>query len=80
MIHHGHLNALRQAKKLGDVLVVGVHSDGKPILLITPHMQASKQPCTYMCVCVCVCMRACVRVCACMHDCLCTIIYIITEI
>ena len=24
MIHHGHLNALRQAKKLGDVLVVGV--------------------------------------------------------
>ena len=33
MVHYGHFNALRQAKKLGDVLVVGVHSDGKPILL-----------------------------------------------
>lgn len=28
MVHYGHFNALRQAKKLGDVLVVGVHSDG----------------------------------------------------
>ena len=59
MIHHGHLNALRQAKKLGDVLVVGVHSDGKPILLITPHMQA------YIRVCVCVCVCVCVRVSVC---------------
>lgn len=29
MVHYGHFNALRQAKKLGDELVVGVHSDGK---------------------------------------------------
>ena len=27
MMHHGHSNALRQAKAQGDVLVVGVHSD-----------------------------------------------------
>ncbi|CAH1251907.1 PCYT2 [Branchiostoma lanceolatum] len=27
MVHFGHANALRQAKKTGDVLVVGVHSD-----------------------------------------------------
>ena len=29
MVHYGHSNALRQAKKLGDFLIVGVHSDGK---------------------------------------------------
>lgn len=29
MVHFGHANALRQAKKLGDYLIVGVHSDGK---------------------------------------------------
>lgn len=27
MVHFGHANALRQAKQMGDVLVVGVHSD-----------------------------------------------------
>ncbi|XP_003382830.3 PREDICTED: ethanolamine-phosphate cytidylyltransferase-like isoform X2 [Amphimedon queenslandica] len=27
MVHFGHANALRQAKALGDVLIVGVHSD-----------------------------------------------------
>lgn len=27
MVHFGHANALRQAKEMGDVLVVGVHSD-----------------------------------------------------
>lgn len=27
MVHFGHANALRQAKQLGDILVVGVHSD-----------------------------------------------------
>lgn len=26
--HFGHGNALRQAKSFGDVLVVGIHSDG----------------------------------------------------
>jgi len=29
MVHFGHANALRQAKKMGDVLVVGVHSDAE---------------------------------------------------
>ena len=29
MCHFGHFNALRQAKKLGDYLIVGVHTDGK---------------------------------------------------
>eukprot|EP00297_Palpitomonas_bilix_P013455 CAMPEP_0113901042 /NCGR_PEP_ID=MMETSP0780_2-20120614/21025_1 /TAXON_ID=652834 /ORGANISM="Palpitomonas bilix" /LENGTH=356 /DNA_ID=CAMNT_0000893593 /DNA_START=105 /DNA_END=1175 /DNA_ORIENTATION=- /assembly_acc=CAM_ASM_000599 len=29
LTHYGHFNALRQAKELGDVLVVGVHSDAE---------------------------------------------------
>lgn len=29
MVHFGHANALRQAKKMGDCLVVGVHSDSE---------------------------------------------------
>jgi len=28
MVHFGHANFLRQAKALGDYLIVGVHSDG----------------------------------------------------
>jgi ethanolamine-phosphate cytidylyltransferase len=31
-LHYGHLNALRQAKEMGDYLIVGIHSD-KDILL-----------------------------------------------
>ena len=27
MMHFGHANALRQAKAMGDYLIVGVHSD-----------------------------------------------------
>ena len=27
MVHFGHANSLRQAKALGDILVVGIHSD-----------------------------------------------------
>jgi len=29
MVHFGHANQLRQAKNMGDVLVVGVHTDGE---------------------------------------------------
>lgn len=29
MMHYGHANALRQAKEMGDILVVGVHSDAE---------------------------------------------------
>lgn len=29
MVHFGHANALRQAKALGDILVVGVHTDAE---------------------------------------------------
>lgn len=29
MVHYGHSNQLRQAKAMGDYLMVGVHTDGK---------------------------------------------------
>lgn len=29
MVHYGHANAFRQAKKLGDYLIIGAHSDGE---------------------------------------------------
>jgi len=29
MMHFGHANAIRQAKEMGDVLIVGVHSDAE---------------------------------------------------
>lgn len=54
MVHFGHANALRQAKALGDKLVVGIHNDaeitrhkGPPVftqeeryvVYITPYVQ-----------------------------------------
>lgn len=33
MVHFGHANSLRQAKALGDKLIVGVHNDAE----ITKH-------------------------------------------
>ena len=33
MVHFGHANSLRQAKKMGDHLIVGVHTDEE----ITKH-------------------------------------------
>ena len=33
MVHFGHANALRQAKALGDKLIVGIHNDAE----ITKH-------------------------------------------
>lgn len=29
MVHFGHANALRQAKALGDKLIVGIHTDAE---------------------------------------------------
>lgn len=28
MVHYGHANACRQAKQMGNYLIVGIHSDG----------------------------------------------------
>jgi cytidyltransferase-like protein len=33
MVHFGHANACRQAKQMGNYLIVGVHSDGLFIFL-----------------------------------------------
>lgn len=35
MVHYGHSNQLRQAKAMGDYLIVGVHTDGES--LTCPH-------------------------------------------
>lgn len=32
VMHHGHFNALRQAKAMGDIVVAGVHSDAELML------------------------------------------------
>jgi cytidyltransferase-like protein len=51
MMHYGHCNALRQARALGDELVVGVISDdeikankGPPV---TPHHERSRLLCRW---------------------------------
>lgn len=36
MVHYGHSNQLRQARAMGDYLIVGVHTDGKRSLGCAP--------------------------------------------
>lgn len=36
MVHYGHSNQLRQARAMGDYLIVGVHTDGKRSLGFAP--------------------------------------------
>lgn len=41
MVHYGHSNQLRQAKAMGDYLIVGVHTDSKrsqPVNVIAKHL------------------------------------------
>ena len=40
MVHFGHANSLRQAKAMGDYLVVGVHTDEE----ITQHKVSTYPP------------------------------------
>ncbi len=44
MMHFGHANSLRQAKAMGDYLVVGVHTDGffRFLLLFLPCSRDSE--------------------------------------
>ena len=42
MVHYGHSNQLRQARAMGDYLIVGVHTDGK---LGPPPFTNSAGPC-----------------------------------
>lgn len=37
MVHYGHSNQLRQAKSMGDYLIVGVHTDSKNHYLPLPR-------------------------------------------
>lgn len=43
MVHYGHSNQLRQAKGMGDYLIVGVHTDGKA----TTHLHTLCCGCFY---------------------------------
>lgn len=40
MVHYGHSNQLRQARAMGDYLIVGVHTDGR-------CGRAAPQPCVF---------------------------------
>lgn len=41
MVHYGHSNQLRQARAMGDYLIVGVHTDGK-VWASVPETQSSR--------------------------------------
>ncbi|KAI9593032.1 hypothetical protein BDF19DRAFT_449250 [Syncephalis fuscata] len=43
MMHYGHANALRQAKEMGDYLVVGVHSDAEILLNKGPTVMKEEE-------------------------------------
>lgn len=43
MVHFGHFNALRQAKKLGDYLIVGVHNDEEITLHKGPPVMTAEE-------------------------------------
>lgn len=44
MVHYGHSNQLRQARAMGDYLIVGVHTDGKLGLPRPPSTTTSLTP------------------------------------
>jgi len=54
MMHFGHANALRQAKELGDYLIVGVHSDNEimrikgPTVMIEEERYAAVRACKWV--------------------------------
>lgn len=39
MVHYGHSNQLRQARAMGDYLIVGVHTDGKETALLFSFLE-----------------------------------------
>eukprot|EP01129_Flabellula_baltica_P006414 TRINITY_DN239_c0_g1_i1.p1 TRINITY_DN239_c0_g1~~TRINITY_DN239_c0_g1_i1.p1 ORF type:complete len:368 (+),score=104.06 TRINITY_DN239_c0_g1_i1:724-1827(+) len=51
MMHYGHANALRQAKSLGDWLVVGVHSDEEIALHKGPPVMTLEERCEAVLAC-----------------------------
>lgn len=46
MVHYGHSNQLRQARAMGDYLIVGVHTDGKRFSQLFTSCCLSNQPAT----------------------------------
>lgn len=48
MVHYGHSNQLRQAKAMGDHLIVGVHTDGLNLNITLFMSQLLKKLPTYM--------------------------------
>lgn len=54
MVHYGHSNQLRQAKAMGDYLIVGVHTDSKNLYLspctlsLTPASASSAETLSWL--------------------------------
>lgn len=49
MMHFGHANMLRQAKEMGDYLVVGVHSDEEILKNKGPPVMKEEERCVRPC-------------------------------